>query len=114
MSAHTPGPWVFETANGRIPIVREMKLPHGEASVFKAVLRGVCVLDFGYGHPAGMDEANAHLIAAAPDLLAACKAVLACDTWHDHEGHAYLRVNARSLNDLAAEIAAIVVMAEGR
>jgi len=46
------------------------------------------------------------------DLLAALKAVLACETRHDARGHAYLHVPARSLNDLGAEIGAIVANAE--
>ena len=54
------------------------------------------------------NEADAHLIAAAPDLLAVCQAVLACDIRHDENGHAYLHVPARSLNDLGAQIRSVV------
>jgi hypothetical protein len=75
---HTPGPWYIHTLNGRIPIVRRIAMPYGEAPTFGSTIRSqsdadhhVCVLDFGYG--CENDEANARLIAAAPDLLAACE-----------------------------------------
>ena|ERR1035437_2083745 len=72
---HTPGPWNLNTCNGKIPVVREIKQPHGEASTFVASLHSrtgyVCRLDFGYGKPD--DVANARLIENAPDLLAMCK-----------------------------------------
>jgi hypothetical protein len=53
------------------------------------------------------------LMAQRDQLLAACKAVLACDIWHDHNGHAYLRVDARSVYDLAAQISIVVAEVEG-
>lgn len=71
----TPGPWHINTAGGRLPVVREIKMPHGEASHYRSSVQGdsehVCVIDFGYGK--GTDEANARLISAAPDLLKAAK-----------------------------------------
>lgn len=75
---HTHGEWGFVTANGRLPIVREIKMPHGEASTFKSVIHAdngdfVVALDFGYGH--ARNHANARLIVAAPRLLAALKAL---------------------------------------
>jgi hypothetical protein len=78
----TPGPWLLETLDGRIPAIREVKRPHGEASTYAATIRTtkrehVCKLDFGYGHERlQVDTANAHLIAAAADLYAALKAVV--------------------------------------
>jgi hypothetical protein len=44
-----------------------------------------------------------------PYMLAALRGVLACNTCHDHNGHAYLRVDARSIFDLGAQIGALVV-----
>lgn len=72
----TPGPWRVETADGRLPPIREIKMQHGEASTYRATIRAqsrehVCHLDFGYGKP--YDAANAHLIAAAPALYEALK-----------------------------------------
>jgi hypothetical protein len=73
---HTPGPWEVNTLNGRLPIVRRSNRPYGEASTYSSSIKAanghVCVLDFGYGK-AAEDEANAHLIAAAPELLAALR-----------------------------------------
>lgn len=77
----TPGaPWEINTANGRLPIVRVRKMPHGEADTYTATIRTVsgehvCVLDFGYGSKS--DEAHARLIAAAPQLLSALKELVA-------------------------------------
>jgi len=71
---HTPGPWKL------LQGVREYKQPHNEASHYEAsVIRAdvgppwshVCRLQFGYG--SDPDLANAHLIAAAPELLKACQ-----------------------------------------
>jgi hypothetical protein len=67
----TSGPWHLRTANGRLPIVREIKRPHGEASHYEATIGAgntlsgpiVAKLDFGYGHP-GMNE-NARILGAA-------------------------------------------------
>lgn len=84
MSGHTPGPWELQ--------LRERKRPHGEASTVEGSLRRsgampveiVARVDFGYGR--AVDEANARLIAAAPDLLllveelAKGPALHACDT----------------------------------
>jgi hypothetical protein len=64
---HTPGPWKYDDCNS---------ITAGECDAV-----GVCILeplpDFWAGavdcHPEGEEyEANARLIAAAPDLLAAC------------------------------------------
>lgn len=63
MSKHTPGPWVFQAHDHWLPAV-----VIGE-SVWHAGLVT------GRERP-GEHEANARLIAAAPDLLAALKALL--------------------------------------
>ena len=58
---HTPGPWIFDEATGDV-----------------GTEDGVLI----HGNPPDDDDrdeelaANAHLIAAAPELLAACEAVL--------------------------------------
>ncbi len=94
--AHTPGPWVVNTLNGKIPVVRELKSNVGEASRYHAAIirdtappfERVCNLDFGYGKPD--DEANARLIAAAPDLLEACtKAAMRMEFGDDTENETY-------------------------
>ena len=66
MSAkHTPGPWLIRSdATGTHIEIRHPR-PYGWAQ-----------LDLAKIAPAEECEANADLIAAAPDLLAACQAVL--------------------------------------
>lgn len=63
--AHTPGPWSWF-----VPV-------HGKLSGMKFLFSGTNKQ--GFAHTVGLDEpedtANANLIAAAPDLLAAAKAV---------------------------------------
>jgi len=67
---HTPGPWVWQDAR----TMRHLHAP--ETSRI-----GLCVSMPKAGHKGYRqtpeDEANARLIAAAPDLLDACKAVTA-------------------------------------
>jgi hypothetical protein len=62
--SHTPGPWkyngLFVTANGELPLFR-------------------------YGIAPEETEANAILISAAPDLLAACEAFL--EAWTGKKGY---------------------------
>ncbi|MCO2149841.1 hypothetical protein [Pseudomonas aeruginosa] len=65
MSKHTPGPWEIERySDGLIQIVGDVRIVSDDeenvTTVVEAVSRG--------------DEANARLIAAAPELLEACQA----------------------------------------
>jgi hypothetical protein len=65
MSAvHSPGPWEVSTDKNIHGHTDLVVMTHG---YFIATLHGI------HG---GVDEANAHLIAAAPDLFAACEAGL--------------------------------------
>jgi hypothetical protein len=64
---HTPGPWFTEAVNGRWCVWDDAGI--------------ACICDVHAGvepDPSGAE--HAHLIAAAPDLLAACEAV-AATTW---------------------------------
>lgn len=61
MSAHTPGPWAQGSNNG--PTIY---------SAGKEQIANVRIVDTFPGRAEGL--ANAHLIAAAPDLLAVCEA----------------------------------------
>ena len=120
---YTPGPWENSTANGRIPIVRRIRRDNGEADTFGSVVQSVsgpmvCRLDFGYGHK--NDEANARLIAAAPDLLEACKLALdlfakghAIDSFD--WGRSILKAeNIRELNETPGKLRLAIEKAEGR
>lgn len=66
MSKHTPGPW-------------RTKLYEDVLEVY-ANVNGPGWLVAQWESPDDNDKANARLIAAAPDLLAACQAI---DEWHD-------------------------------
>jgi hypothetical protein len=72
MSKHTPGPWVADletypvmvrSASETWPLVDELGNEEGRAGIFVA--------------NTGDNEANARLIAAAPDLLAALREIQA-------------------------------------
>ena len=66
MSKHTPGPWEFSSATGDIVDTKE---------------RTICIINDNEEDEiccetcGGSWRANAQLIAAAPELLAACKTV---------------------------------------
>ena len=78
MSGYTKGPWVvrFRTGhNGRIRCYRV-----GPPELADAKHGGICLYDDATSlnpHPVGEQEANAHLIAAAPALYEALKHVKA-------------------------------------
>lgn len=63
MTAHTPGPWKAEPGSHKnVYIIHYSRGPLAIVNV-----GGKAPID-------GTNEANAHLMAAAPDLLAACQA----------------------------------------
>ena len=68
MKTHTPGPWHYETGDDG-------------AVIYTGFTIAKIPID-------GSDwQSNAHLIAAAPDLLAALEAALtAVEYYHEHEG----------------------------
>jgi hypothetical protein len=70
MSAHTPGPWIA---------VREAALDYRHHQIDTEDGQSCVAVVAGGGPVRAIDVAeeiaNAHLIAAAPDLLAACEAV---------------------------------------
>lgn len=84
MSKHTPGPWQsYETVHGAIAITTSEADPD-ELNPGKIVARcGLETCAGGWAHDE-TDEANARLIAAAPDLLEACKAVVAYEANPDN------------------------------
>jgi len=98
---HTPGPWkldtedfeVFEQEGGMICTVR-----HPQDSPC------IDVGDDGYAEAAEACEANAHLIAAAPDLLVALKDMVR--TYHPRQ--------CGDLNCVCTTAAQAIAKAEGR
>lgn len=70
---HTPGTWAVSKVKAR-------RVTSGGVVICNAVLRNSGSSNKGIRHGAKAEaeaEANAHLIAAAPDLLAACEAYAA-------------------------------------
>jgi hypothetical protein len=63
--SHTKGPWEFY--NGEVTTKQEQG---------RSYRRIAAVQDYGLGSDPEVDEANARLIAAAPDLLAAMTLIL--------------------------------------
>ena len=93
MAEHTPGPWIVSYEK----TAESVRAPHLDAAHLNREEFGrvwgecggqgfICMLnggDFGYNdHPGA--EANARLIAAAPELLESCKELLArCEQYLD-------------------------------
>jgi hypothetical protein len=73
MSKHTPGPWTVDEE-----ILHEGKLHvAGRSATVEAGDKGICkLIRHSQSTHDPVSEANARLIAAAPDLLAACEAAL--------------------------------------
>lgn len=70
MSRHTPGPW--QVHNGYRVYAPAKLVGENRGQYFEVA---ICGTDYASGNLAETD-ANARLIAAAPDLLAACQAGL--------------------------------------
>jgi hypothetical protein len=92
MAGHTPGPWRASKSpkDGWFIVDRDDHLAH----------------NLLYGLPDAELEANARLMAAAPELLALCREALAAVEALDEE--------YPSDDRLAARIAAAIAKAEGR
>jgi hypothetical protein len=71
---HTPGPW--ESNNGEVTTRQE----NG-----RSYRRIAAVQDYGLGSLPEVDEANAQLIACAPEMLAALKSVMVFSDMHQCE-----------------------------
>lgn len=70
MSKRTPKPWKYDGDNAVVA-------PAANNAIIAWLPGGVAYDSRGQNRPVYIDvEANAHLIAAAPDLLAACKLAL--------------------------------------
>lgn len=77
---HTPGPWTLETVKTAVGICHKIGTfpQRGVRETTSACIYGdnIAIEDDKYGGIASELMANARLIAAAPDLLAACKEAL--------------------------------------
>lgn len=94
MSTHTPGPWTLAEATATIPIKGA---------------NGKTVASVRYG-PTDLDDAR--LIAAAPELLAACEAWI---DWRERlAGKDATRTSAEHGMKLHADMVAAIAKAKGR
>jgi hypothetical protein len=101
MSTHTPGPWIVKW--GSKGYARAVDAP-GDADIQGAV--GRIVRWNGLGMPASeTGKANARLVAAAPDMLAALKRLIVI---YKNDGH------ARPCDCPACAGKAAIAKAEGR
>jgi hypothetical protein len=111
MKSHTPGPWLvdyqpdkFDSIHSKLSIIdgSESSLNHTHGSLTLATIN---VRAFA----PHMDEplANAHLIASAPDLLAALEVVLSstCGNVGDDGYEGCIRIEAKALDRAIAAIA---------
>jgi hypothetical protein len=108
LSQHTPGPWEVQDGIMVVSSALKGKLHFTDTEgVAHCAEKGLIALVYAC-HPegewrAGTSDANANLIAAAPDLLAALKALL---EWHREE--------YQSNRDIDARAKAAIQKAEGR
>ena len=109
---HTPGPWVkrkFPTGRGGIPVWWILdSIPDRDGQV---IANAIC-------YTAGTNDdadANATLLEAAPDLLAACEALIEmADAWDRHfSEHAKASRWTDSDPDIMAQARAAVAKAKG-
>lgn len=75
MTDHTPGPWEVWTGSKR----EETAIFHSGRTVAKPIKEGAIAVAYCDYHTPEIAEANARLIAAAPDLLSICEIFLGGD-----------------------------------
>ncbi len=109
MSAHTPGPWDFQDMRDCFDKHIAIR-PHGQGFL----LASLSSESFTYGAGGHDIDANAHLIAAAPDMLDMLKrcAELLDDYSDVNDGEDGPRPN-RAMS-LLTDVEAIIAKAEGR
>lgn len=94
MSKHTPGPWELRG--------RTVKGPHPR---YEGELRTVASAQWSKGTWKDEAEANARLIAAAPDMLQALQEMIAnCDRWLETGIPADAEESKRLYNQMAAAL----------
>ena len=97
MSGHTPGPWGYREKAGD----REVRLLRTHWEVGHPGGKGVAVVF-------GDDDANARLIAAAPDLLRACRMIAEAAATSGTEERF-----GEAVSEFLGEVQAAVAKAEG-
>jgi hypothetical protein len=103
---HTPGPWVVTGEMDRFHGGEWIRPLDSEGHQKSELVAVVC--DFNRSDRDAERQANAHLIAAGPDLLAA--ADIALRTINDTLRH----VSSKALVDVAEQLHVAIAKAEGR
>ena len=99
-ATHTPGPWHYsEVIRGRDQYYRQIRADFKIAEVH-ACHSGVAGTKKGKAE----DEANARLIAAAPDLLAQCKEFEKCLTFLINSGDSGADLERDKLREVLAKV----------
>jgi|14BtaG_2_1085337.scaffolds.fasta_scaffold35810_3 hypothetical protein len=99
-ATHTPGPWHYsEVIRGRDQYYRQIRADFKIAEVH-ACHSGVAGTKKGKAE----DEANARLIAAAPDLLAQCKEFEKCLTHLINSGDSGADLERDKLREVLAKV----------
>lgn len=94
MSAHTPGPWIAKRMGKASNFDRERR--YCVQTIDKRVA-------YVFGQFDAHHDADAALVAAAPDMLAALRAFMGCNRWH-----------AETIGPLKNAARAAIAKAEGR
>jgi hypothetical protein len=107
MKKHTPGPWEFHKNKSGIAILHPLINKEGD---YKGKLGGYhVVIQERQLSPEGietkLDEADARLIAAAPELLEACK--MALDFVVDHD------IKLKVISGLGIKLNEVITKVEG-
>ncbi len=89
MSTHTPGPWIIEENDSQPFVCNAMNAdaPYGTVFASRVMLADggiIALVQFTDPDNEVEDRANARVISAAPDLLAACKVALRMMREHGH------------------------------
>ena len=99
MATHTPGPWILDAPSRRMD-----RHDEPEFRDYHHIDAGVGFFDDteGFGITGFMSEADARLITAAPDLLAACKRALG--EMRDYGGTEYLRAAIKKAEPVSERV----------
>ena len=89
MSKHTPGPWTTDEADHDEPY-QDIRIQAGKRGICRVWIDDAPVHDYN-----AEQRANARLIAAAPDLLEALKALLNAESGYEWGGYSEEEIAAR-------------------
>jgi hypothetical protein len=121
MSKHTPGPWkigssVVAGTTTRDDYDQKKKVPYliGGLSIYTTGMDTICHISWDE-YDKTEKEANAALIAAAPDLMEVCKYMInSSNLWIPRMVSEEFEDEARVLHSLRQRILSAIIKAEGK